>query len=128
MVSPQGRQAMMRTDEAFAQIHEMMGSITRWSAALKEREDDTWNDEQRKLLSIVEEMAYDPARWLTPMPSTNVNIWKHDVLSPIIAISGAAELLVEDFEKRPELYEYAKQIYDTSLSARQLVIDLAEKP
>ncbi len=119
---------MMRTDEAFAQIHELMGNIVRWSAALKEHVDDTWNQEQRKLLSIVEESAHDPARWLTPMPSENIKIWKHDVLSPIIAITGAAELLVEDFEKRPELHEYAQQIYDTSLLARQLVIDLAEKP
>jgi hypothetical protein len=114
----------------FSPIHAILGDISRCAEALSAKVDDTWNEEQRKLLEIIRISAYNPARWLTAVPSEShdVTVWKHDALSPIIAITGAAELLVEDFDLSAEdtLRDYAQRILDASVKARQLVIEIAD--
>jgi hypothetical protein len=116
------------TDDIFYPIHILVGDITRSAQALSAKVDDSWNDEQRKLLEIILISVHNPARWLPAVPSDpgQLNVWKHDALSPIIAITGAAELLVEDFQTRPELLDNAQKIYDTSVQARERVIEIAD--
>lgn len=117
-------------DDAFAPIREIIQDIARRSEALQTQIDDSWTEEQQKLLEIVRISAYNPARWLVPLPAEPdaMTIWKHDALSPLIAITSAAELLVEDFEtvSRPVLKDQAQNIYDASVKARELVIEFAD--
>ncbi len=118
------------SDDMFSPLHAILGDITRWSEALTACVDDSWNEEQQKLLEIIRISAHNPARWLTAIPNDPhvLNVWKHDALSPIIAITGAAELLVEDFElsARRELKDLSQQIFDASVRARELVIEIAD--
>jgi hypothetical protein len=118
------------SDDSFSPVHKLLNDITCWSEALRARVDDSWNDEQRKLLDIIQTSTDNPARFLTPLPPDpkDLLVWKHDTLSPIIAITGAAELLVEDFELSPEfeLKDYAQRIFDASIRARELVIAIAD--
>jgi hypothetical protein len=116
------------TDDIFSPIHTLVGDITRCAEALSAKVDDSWNDEQRKLLEIILISAHNPARWLPAIPTdpAMVNVWKHDALSPLIAVTAAAELLVEDFETRGELKDVAQTIFDASVKARELVIEIAD--
>jgi hypothetical protein len=118
------------SDDLFSPIYAILGDITHWSETLSTYVDDSWNEEQQKLLEIIRISAHNPARWLTVIPNDphELNVWKHDALSPIIAITGAAELLVEDFEllARPEHKRLSQQIYDASVRARELVIEIAD--
>jgi hypothetical protein len=118
------------SDNLFAPIHAILGDITRWSDTLTAQVDESWNEEQQKLLEIIRISAHNPARWLPPIPNDphELNVWKHDALSPIIAITGAAELLVEDFEilARHEQKTLSQNIFDASVRARELVIQIAD--
>ncbi len=116
------------SDDIFSPIHTLVGDITRWGQALRDKVDDSWNDEQRKLLEIILISAHNPARWLPGLPTDlgQVNVWKHDALSPLIAITAAAELLIEDFETRGELKVTARKIFDASVTARELVVEIAD--
>jgi hypothetical protein len=117
------------TDDFFSPIHALVADIALCAEALSAKVDDSWNDEQRKLLEIILISAHNPARWLPAIPTDPalVNIWKHDALSPLIAITAAAELLVEDFETCGELKETAQQIFDASVKARERVIQIADE-
>jgi len=119
------------SDDIFSPILAIMADITRWGEALRDRVDASWNEEQQKLLEIILTSAHNPARWLPTIPTepNEVTVWKHDALSPIIAITGAAELLVEDFtlSARHELKDLAQSIFDVSVKARKLVIKTADK-
>jgi hypothetical protein len=117
------------TDDIFSPIYALVSDITCRAEALSAKVDDSWNDEQRKLLEIILISAHNPARWLPAIPTDpqQVNVWKHDALSPLIAITAAAELLVEDFETRAELKEIAQKIFDASVKARERVIQIADE-
>jgi hypothetical protein len=120
--------ARTMTDHPFFPVQQILGDIARWAAALAAAVDDSWNEEQRKLLEIVRTYADNSAFLETAVPADpkQLLIWKHDALSPLIAVTGAAELLVEDFQLRPELLDNAQKIYDASVQARELVIQIAD--
>jgi hypothetical protein len=63
-----------------------------------------------------------------PTEIEKVRIWKHDALSPLIAISSAVDILIEDFEvaSRDDLLDYARKIHTSSEKGRRLIIELAE--
>ena len=121
--------ARTMTDHPFFPVQQLLGDIARWGATLASAVDDSWNEEQRKLLEIVQTYADNTAFLETAVPADpkQLLVWKHDALSPLIAITGAAELLVEDFQSRPELLDNAQKIYNASVQARELVIQIADE-
>lgn len=118
------------SSDLFTPIHEIVGDITRWSHTLLAHVDDSWSEEQCKLLEIIQTSADNPSQWLIPIPSNpdELIVWKHDALSPLIAITGAAELMIEDFEAPScqEWRDYAQKIFDASVQARELVVEIAD--
>lgn len=118
------------SEDIFSHIRAITQDIARWSEMLQAQGNDSWTEEQQRLLEIIRISAYNPARWLVPIPAdpNELTVWKHDALSPLIAITSAAELLLEDIEtgSRPALKDYAQKIYDASVEARALVIEAAD--
>ena len=118
------------SDDAFAPIHDIINAIIGWGEALVAKMDESWAEDQRKLAEIVLTSAQSASSRLVDMPAEQekVHVWKHDALSPLIAISSAVDILIEDFEavSRDDLLDYARKIHASSEKGRRLIIELAE--
>jgi hypothetical protein len=118
--------------DAFAPIHDLINAIIGWSEALLAGMNNSWAEDQQKLADIVLASAQSASSRLVNMPAEleQVRVWKHDALSPLIAISSAVDILIEDFElvSRDDLLDYARKIHASSEQGRRLIVELAEPP